>query len=207
MKDVFIADTQKQVELLTDPFVMNVIVALEKEENKSITEMLDEFQEDANYLLECLDELEKMDMITVEVKNDDKFYRKKADFYTISPELISKAPDNVYDHWIFGALHSLQGNYYDILKNIQELGYDNFEDALKDTGYPEFYDSFRFSLQKLYIEADDLKDFHEEVMNVFAKYNKKRSGGINPLLFEVHFSTKPGIVDFMRKLKEGKNSG
>lgn len=200
-KTSFEITTEEQLDLLSDPFTLAVLGILEVDEGKTVEDIFIELEDDKDHIKEYLLMLEKSDMVDWEEDGDQRFYFKKADYYDLSDEFVSELPENIQHHWIFGILSSLQGEYYDLFRNIKNVGYDNLDDALEDKGYPNSVDSFRLSVNRLDLEKGDLQKMYNEIMDIVHKYDEKGVEAENSLSFDLSLFVKPRIGEFMKKPK------
>ena len=141
-------------------------------------------------------------MIQSKKQDDIKKYSKKAEYYSFSPELLSMIPDQIQDHIIFGLLHALQGDYYDLLKLAKE--HDNLDQALEKAGYPEPKKSLDLVMGRIYIKEDDIEELEAHIQELFDKYSNIPEGEEEEdyLAFDLNFFMKPYIASFMKKMKE-----
>ncbi|MFW5873576.1 MAG: hypothetical protein ACOCVD_02735 [Bacillota bacterium] len=198
-KTSFEVSTEEQLDLLTDPFTLTVLGVMDVDAGKTLEDIVKELEDDRSHIKEHLEMLEKTNMINAEEKAGEKFYYKKANYYNLSDEFISRLPKNIQHHWIFGILSSVQGEYYDLFKSIKDAGYDNLDAALKDKGYPNSVDSFRLTVNRLNLEKGDLKKMYQELMDVVNKYDEKGKEADNSLSFDISLFLKPKVSDFLKK--------
>ncbi len=198
----FKANTIEQTNLLTDPFGLTVLSTLEADKYITAEEIAEQSGEELELIEEYLNLFIKEDMIQTKRENDIKKYSKKAEYYSFSPELLSMIPDQIQDHIIFGLLHSLQGDYYDLLKLAKE--HDNLDQALEKAGYPEPKKSLDLVMGRIYIKEDDIEELEAHIQELFDNYSKIPEGEDEKdyLAFDLNFFMKPYIASFMKKMKE-----
>lgn len=198
----FKASTIEQTNLLTDPFGLTVLSTLEADKYITAEEIAEQAGEELELIEEYLNLFIKEDMIQVQKENDIKKYSKKAEYYSFSPELLSMIPDQIQDHIIFGLLHAIQGDYYDLLKLAKE--YDNLEQALQKAGYPEPKKSLDLVMSRIYIKEEDLEELDEYIKEIFNKYSEIPAGEDEEdyLAFDLNFFMKPYIASFMKKMRD-----
>lgn len=200
----FKANTIEQTNLLTDPFGLTVLSTLEADKYITAKEISEQSGEELELIEEYLKLFLKEDMIQSKRKDDIVTYSKKAEYYSFSPELLSMIPDQIQDHIIFGLLHAIQGDYYDLLKLAKE--HDNLDQALKKAGYPEPKISLDLVMGRIYIKEEDINDMEDHIQELFEKYSEIPEGE-DPndyLAFDLNFFMKPYIASFMKKIKDGK---
>jgi len=198
----FKANTIEQTNLLTDPFGLTVLSTLEADKYITAEEIAEQSGEELELIEEYLNLFIKEDMIQSKKENDIKKYSKKAEYYSFSPELLSMIPDQIQDHIIFGLLHALQGDYYDLLKLAKE--HDNLDQALEKAGYPEPKKSLDLVMGRIYIKEDDIEELEAHIQELFDKYSNIPEGEEEEdyLAFDLNFFMKPYIASFMKKMKE-----
>ncbi|HMA58762.1 MAG TPA: hypothetical protein VKN64_00625 [Halanaerobiales bacterium] len=198
----FKANTIEQTNLLTDPFGLTVLSTLEADKYITAEEIAEQSGEELELIEEYLNLFIKEDMIQSKKENDKKKYSKKAEYYSFSPELLSMIPDQIQDHIIFGLLHALQGDYYDLLKLAKE--HDNLDQALEKAGYPEPKKSLDLVMGRIYIKEDDIEELEAHIQELFDKYSNIPEGEEEEdyLAFDLNFFMKPYIASFMKKMKE-----
>lgn len=195
----FEVSTEEQLDLLSDPFTLTVLGVMDADAGKTLLDIFEELEDDKSHIEEHLEMLEKTDMVNCKEEAGEKFYYKKADYYNLSDKFISRLPENIQHHWIFGILSSVQGDYYDLFKNIKDAGYDNLDTALKDKGYPGSVDSFRLTVNRLHLEKGDLESMYKEIMDVVNKYDDKGKEAEDSLSFDISLFLKPKVSDFLKK--------
>lgn len=198
-KTSFEVSTEEQLDLLSDPFTLTVLGVMDVDAGKTLEDVFIELEDDKTHIKEHLEMLKETDMVNCEEKAGEKLYYKKADYYNLSDELISRLPENIQHHWIFGILSSVQGDYYDLFKNIKDAGYDNLDTALKDKGYPDSVNSFRLTVNRLHLEKGDLNKMYQEIMDVVNKYDEKGKEADESLSFDISLFLKPKVSDFLKK--------
>jgi len=198
----FKANTIEQTNLLTDPFGLTVLSTLEADKYITAEEIAEQSGEELELIEEYLNLFIKEDMIQSKKENDIKKYSKKAEYYSFSPELLSMIPDQIQDHIIFGLLHALQGDYYDLLKLAKE--HDNLDQALEKAGYPEPKKSLDLVMGRIYIKEDDIEELEAHIQELFDKYSNIPEGEEEEdyLAFDLNFFMKPYIASFMKKMRD-----
>ncbi len=200
-KTSFEINTEEQLDLLSDPFTLAVLGVMKVDEGKTVEDIFEELEDDKDHIKEYLEMLEKTDMVDWEKESGQKFYFKKADYYNLSDEFVSELPENIQHHWIFGILSSLQGEYYDLFRNIKNAGYNNLDDVLEDKGYPNSVDSFRLSVNRVKLKKGDLEKMYNEIMEIVYKYDEKGKEADKSLDFDMSLFLKPRISEFIKKPK------
>jgi len=201
-KKNFRAETIEQTNLLTDPFGLTVLSTLKTEEYLTVEEISKLSGEEPKLIDEYIKLFLDEKMIKVKEEKGIAKYCKMSDYYSFSPELLSIIPDQIQDHIIFGLLHAIQGDYYDLLKLAQK--HDNLDKALEEAGYPESKKSLDLLMGRIYIKEEDIEDIEELVNKLMNKY-KKIPEGENPddyLAFDLNFFMKPSIAKFIENIKE-----
>lgn len=198
----FQAKTIEQTNLLTDPFGLTVLSTLGVEEFLSVEEIADENKEEKGLIKEYLEMFLNEEMIREKEENGVKKYAKKSEYYSFSPELLSNIPEQIQDHIIFGLLHALQGDYYDLLKLAKE--HKDLEKALKKAGYPEPKKSLDLIMGRISIKKEDLEELEEAINSIFRKYKKVPNDEKEEdyLTFDLNFFMKPTLSSFMKKIKD-----
>lgn len=201
-KNYFSAETIEQTNLLTDPFGLTILSTLEADCYLTCQEIKEKTGEDLKLIEEYIDLFLKEDMIFAKKENDKMIYAKKADYYSFSPELLSMIPEQIQDHIIFGLLHSIQGDYYDLLKLAKN--YKNLDKALETAGYPESKKSLDLIMSRIYIKEDQIDELEEQIKEIFKKYEKIPEDGKEDdyLTFDLNFFMKPTISNFIKKMKD-----
>lgn len=201
----FQAETIEQTNLLTDPFGLTVLSTLEADEFISAEEISEQADEEIELIEEYLKLFLEQNMIKKEVKDNITRYAKKAEYYSFSTELLSMIPDQIQDHIIFGLLHAIQGDYYDLLKLAKE--YDDLEAALKKAGYPEPKKSLDLTMGRISIKKEDMEELQSSIKDIFNKYDKipEDENEDDYLTFDLNFFLKPTISAFMDNIKKDKN--
>ena len=200
---IFKANTIEQTNLLTDPFGLTVLSTLEADKYITAKEIAEQSGEELELIEEYLKLFLKEDMIQIKKDDDTEKFSKKAEYYSFSPELLSMIPDQIQDHIIFGLLHAIQGDYYDLLKLAKE--HDNLDQALKKAGYPEPKKSLDLIMGRIYIKEEDIVHMEDHIQELFDKYSEIPEGE-DPkdyLAFDLNFFMKPYLASFMEKIKDG----
>ena len=198
IKKNFKAQSKEQTDLLTDPFGLTVLAELDPVEFKSATVISKDTKENKKLIKEYLEKMEEHKMVETKNGDEEKLYRKKADYYSFSSELLSKLPDNIQDHWIFGLLHALEGDYYDFLKLASK--YEDIDKALEVAKYPSAKYSLSLIMNRIYIEKENIEKLEKEINEIFEKYSTPPKNTDEYLCFDLNFMMKPNIPDFNKKL-------
>ncbi len=198
----FKAETIEQTNLMTDPFGLTVLSTLKTDEYLSVEEIAKQSGEDVKLIDEYIKLFCDEKMIKTKKEDGIEKYSKISDYYSFSSELLSMIPDQIQDHIIFGLLHAIQGDYYDLLKLAQK--YDNLDKALAEAGYPEAKKSLDLLMGKIYIKKEDIKDIEDLIKKLITKYDKVPEGE-DPddyLAFDLNFFIKPSIAKFIENINE-----
>ena len=198
----FKAETIEQTNLLTDPFGLTVLSLLEVDEYMSAEDISEKSGEELELIEEYLELFLEEDMIERKIVNDKENYAKKAEYYSFSPEVLSMIPDKIHDHFIFGLLHAIQGDYYDLLKLSKE--YNDLESALEKAGYPEPKKSLDLIMGRIFIKEENINDMAEEINNIFKKYKEIPDGEDEEdyLSFDLNFLMKPTMSNFLKNIQD-----
>ena len=198
----FKAQTIEQTNLLTDPFGLTVLSTLEADKYISAEEIAEESGEELNLIKEYLQLFINEEMIKSKEEDGKLKYAKMSEYYSFSPELLSMIPEQIQDHIIFGLLHALQGDYYDLLKLAKE--HDNLDQALEKAGYPEPKKSLDLVMGRIYIKEEDMDEMESNIKKVFKKYSEipEDEDEEDYLAFDLNFFMKPYIASFMKKIQD-----
>jgi len=198
----FKAETIEQTNLLTDPFGLTVLSLLEVDEYMSAEDISEKSGEELDLIEEYLELFLEEDMIERKIVDDKEKYTKKAEYYSFSPEVLSMIPDKIHDHFIFGLLHAIQGDYYDLLKLSKE--YNDLESALEKAGYPEPKKSLDLIMGRIFIKEENINDMAEEINNIFKKYKEIPDGEDEEdyLSFDLNFLMKPTMSNFLKNIQD-----
>ncbi|MFW6312196.1 MAG: hypothetical protein ACOC1K_08200 [Nanoarchaeota archaeon] len=200
----FRAETIEQTNLLTDPFGLTVLSILEVDKYMTAEDIAEKSGEKLDLIEEYLKLFLEKDMIETKMIDNSKKYAKKSEYYSFSPEVLAMIPDKIHDHFIFGLLHAIQGDYYDLLKLSKE--YNDLERALKKAGYPEPKKSLDLIMGRIFIKEEDIEDIEEEINNIFKKY-KEVPEDEDPgeyLTFDLNFLMKPTMSNFLKNIQNNK---
>lgn len=200
----FRAETIEQTNLLTDPFGLTVLSTLEADKYMTAVDISEKSGEELDLIEEYLKLFLEEDMIKSKEVNNNKKYAKKSEYYSFSPELLSMIPEKIQDHLIFGLLHAIQGDYYDLLKLSKE--YNDLESALEKAGYPEPKKSLDLIMGRIFIKEEDVEEMEEEINNIFKKYKEipEDEDEEDYLSFDLNFLMKPTMSDFLKNIQNNK---
>lgn len=201
-EEYFKAETIEQTNLLTDPFGLTVLSILEEDKYMAAKDISEKSGEELELIEEYLELFLEEDMIERKTVDDKEIYAKKAEYYSFSPEVLSMIPDKIHDHFIFGLLHAIQGDYYDLLKLSKE--YNDLESALEKAGYPEPKKSLDLIMGRIFIKEENINDMAEEINNIFKKYKEIPDGEDEEdyLSFDLNFLMKPTMSNFLKNIQD-----
>ena len=182
---VYNIQNRDQVELLTDPLGLPILVAMERDKWISPRELSEELGENKELLEDYLSSMYDNGMLEKKVVDEVEKYRKKAVFYSVG-KMFPDLPDPVDDHWIFGIIQHLKGDFRDMLNLLQES--KNLTEGFEKVGYPGDK-SLDFLIRKLHLSEDQLDDFNEELRDLINKYNDQESENKND--YDVTLFLKP----------------
>ncbi|MFO7814599.1 MAG: hypothetical protein R6V14_02475 [Halanaerobiales bacterium] len=200
----FRAETIEQTNLLTDPFGLTVLSILEVDEYMTAKDISEKSGEELNLIEEYLKLFLEENMIESKELNNNKKYAKKAEYYSFSPELLSMIPEKIHDHLIFGLIHAIQGDYYDLLKLSKE--YNDLESALDKAGYPKPKKSLDLMMGRIYIKEENMKEMSEEINNIFKRYKEvpEDEDEEDYLSFDLNFLMKPTMAHFLKNIQNNQ---
>jgi hypothetical protein len=198
----FRAETIEQTNLLTDPFGLTVLSILDLDNYMTANDISEMSGEEVNLIEEYLELFLEENMIKAKTIDNSKKYAKKAEYYSFSPELLSTIPDKIQDHLIFGLIHAIQGDYYDLLKLAKE--YNDLESALGKAGYPEPKKSLDLLMGRIFIKKEDIEELEEEINDIFKKYKEvpEDKNEEEYLSFDLNFLMKPTMSNFLKNIKD-----
>lgn len=199
--NIFFAENQKQIELLTDPFGLTVLAHLDANKPKTPKEISSETGEDLNLVREYLEKMNKAEMLLTKEINDICSYLKKADYYRFSYKMLSDIPDKFENHQIFGLLYALQGDFYDFLNEASK--FKNIDSALAAAGYPPIEESLSLVLERIYVTPEELKELNQKLKEVIKEYTEKpKENNDDYLTLDLNFFTKPNLPEFKNNLNK-----
>src|SRR6056297_1193677 len=196
------ATTTEQTNLLTDPFGLTVLSALSHKEYLPAEVVAKKSGEELKLIKEYLKFFEQEDMILCREEEGTKKYAKKAEYYSFSPELLSIIPEQIQDYIIFGLLHAMQGDYYDLIKLAKK--HEDLDSALKKAGYPEPEKSLNLLMGKIHIKEEDMDEMTDYIRELFDKYDSVPEGENEEeyITFDLNFFLKPTIGKFKENIDE-----
>ncbi|MGM0419460.1 MAG: hypothetical protein ACQEQG_00525 [Bacillota bacterium] len=175
MKDTLHIKDEKAMDLISDPFTMDILVTIENHifTKESIAEELDEKQALISHYIE---EMVKVGLLD-EVEGGYQVAAKNIDAQAF---LINADPE-VVNLWISGFLNHLENNLNEKINRIaklKETDKEKAEDQVK---------RFRLSHSQLYLTKNEVTEFHKMLNDFISEKNNQNRAGCNSDCQKYHF--------------------
>ncbi len=193
---VYKVKNRAQVELLTDPLGIPILVAMEKDQWITASELAQELGEKEELLYDYLQNMHETEMLLKKEENNKEKFCKKATFYSVG-KMFSDLPETIDDHWIFGIIQHLKGDFKDTLKLLQES--HSLTEGFENAGYPGDK-SLDFLIRKLHLNEDQIEDFNRELRNLINRYNNEEAK--NKEVYDITVFRKPYLPAMRNKSKK-----
>ncbi len=197
-RTVYRVKNREQVELLTDPLGLPILVAMNRDEWLTAEELSDELGEDRELLYDYLSKMDEADMLEKKVEENEEYFSKKAIFYSVG-KMFSDLPKNIDDHWIFGIIQHLKGDFKDLLEPLQS--YSNLTEGFEDLGYPG-EEALDFLIRQIHLSEEQLVDFNEELRELINKYENMHAEETNS--YDISVFVKPYLPAFRKKAAKNR---
>ncbi len=192
---VYKVKNRAQVELLTDPLGIPILVAMERDHWITAYELAEELGEKEDLIYNYLQNMYKTDMLLKKEENNKEKFCKKATFYSVG-KMFSDLPETIDDHWIFGIIQHLKGDFKDMLELLQES--KSLTEGFENSGYPGDK-SLDFLIRKLHLDKEQIDDFNQELRNLINKYNNKDTKSKE--VYDITIFRKPYLPSMINESK------
>lgn len=201
MNEKFIISTQEQAELITDPFTITIIGNLEVDEGMTLKNLATEIDESLSMVEEYLERLCSVGFLVKKRIEGEEQYFKVAHSYSL--ESLSKDfQGDIHNHWGFGLIHHLEGDFTDLLSLLDEkTKRGDFKAYLEGLGYTDLFSS----ICRAYLTKEDYNELSQMVMEFCKERQKKEKEGER--LYEIFFSITPNLARLRKIIKEREEQG
>lgn len=196
MEEKFIISSREQADLITDPFTITIIGHLEVDVGMTSQDIATEIHESPSMVKEYLERLCRVGLLEKkEVEGKDEYF-KVAHSYTLE-SLNKDFQGDIHNHWGFGLIHHLEGDFTDLLSLLDEKSKrGDFKSFLEDLGYADLFSS----ICRAYLTPEDYKRLGQLVLDFCKEHQQKESD--EESLYEIFFTITPNLPRLRKKIKE-----
>ena len=201
MEDILYLESKEQLELVGDPFVLDIIDAM-GHEVYTRAEIIEKMQENPDMINDYLDNMIKNKFLTVieEAEDKDKEKLRVTAKSIEGKNALFEFLDKKDLHWLHGYINHLENRIVDLFSYLAE--FDKPESKLKEYNYTT---DLYASTNKVYLtaeEANELTNMITEYIRQNQKEMKEKSEDEKHNLYEFYAYMFPELKEFKKKVEK-----
>ncbi len=176
MKEILNITDKKVLDLISDPFTMDIISVL-GHQAVSLEKIAEDLEEKPSFIANYIDDMVASGLLT-EVEDGYKITAKSIH----AKELLLNAGAETASNWISGFINHMENSLVKQFQRLDELRENDKEAASK------YVENYRLSHSQLYLSEEEIKELHE-LLNDFIMSKPEEERASDPEYQKCRFFT------------------